>query len=158
MGNASLIDNLKDDIAAGRVVVIAGTGVSVVASGNPEIAGHHVATWVGLLGHGIAHCTDRGAITPEVANHLTAQLKLDETDLLISAAETVSQRMRGQSPGVFRGWLKNSIGTLTLQDRALIDALQALGGRRVVIETAAALVAGHDGHARLLQQRACGRL
>ncbi len=128
MGNASLIDNLKDDIAAGRVVVIAGTGVSVVASGNPEIAGHHVATWVGLLGHGIAHCTDRGAITPEVANHLTAQLKLDETDLLITAAETVSQRLRGQSPGVFRGWLKDSISQLKVQAPALIEALQALGG------------------------------
>ena len=76
MGNATLIETLKDDIAAGRVVVIAGTGVSVVASGNPKIAGHHVATWTGLLGHGIAHCTDRGTITPEVANHLTAQLRL----------------------------------------------------------------------------------
>ena len=48
MGNATLIETLKDDIAAGRVVVIAGTGVSVVASGNPKIAGHHVATWTGL--------------------------------------------------------------------------------------------------------------
>jgi hypothetical protein len=55
MGNATLIETLKDDIAAGRVVVIAGTGVSVVASGNPKIAGHHVATWTGLLGHGIDH-------------------------------------------------------------------------------------------------------
>ena len=128
MGNATLIETLKDDIAAGRVVVIAGTGVSVVASGNPKIAGHHVATWTGLLGHGIAHCTDRGTITPEVANHLTAQLRLGETDLLITAAETVSQRLRGQSPGVFRGWLKDSIGQLTVQNRALIDALQALGG------------------------------
>lgn len=128
MGNATLIDKLKDDIAAGRVVVIAGTGVSVVASGNPKIAGHHVATWTGLLGHGIAHCTDRGTITPEVANHLTAQLRLGETDLLITAAETVSQRLRGQSPGTFRGWLKDSIGQLKVQAPALIDALQALGG------------------------------
>lgn len=128
MGNATLIDKLKDDIAAGRVVVIAGTGVSVVASGNPKIAGHHVATWTGLLGHGIAHCTDRGTITPEVANHLTAQLRLGETDLLITAAETVSQRLRGQSPGTFRGWLKDSIGELKVQAPALIDALQALGG------------------------------
>ncbi|MCK6387811.1 MAG: SIR2 family protein, partial [Zoogloea sp.] len=128
MGNATLIDKLKDDIAAGRVVVIAGTGVSVAASGNPKIAGHHVATWTGLLGHGIAHCTDRGTITPEVANHLTAQLRLGETDLLITAAETVSQRLRGQSPGTFRGWLKDSIGQLKVQAPALIDALQALGG------------------------------
>jgi hypothetical protein len=48
--------------------------------------------------------------------------------MLIGAAEIISQRLRSQSPGVFRGWLKDSIGQLTVQNRALIDALQALGG------------------------------
>lgn len=128
MGNATLIETLKDDIAAGRVVVIAGTGVSVVASGNPEISGHRVATWTGLLGHGIDHGEDKGEIAADEASHLAAQLKLGSTDMLIGAAEIISQRLRNQSPGVFRGWLKDSIGQLTVQNRALIDALQALGG------------------------------
>lgn len=128
MGNATLIETLKDDIAAGRVVVIAGTGVSVVASGNPEISGHQVATWTGLLGHGIDHGEENGEITTGEAQLLAMQLKLGSTDMLIGAAEIISQRLRNQSPGVFRGWLKDSIGQLTVQNRALIDALQALGG------------------------------
>ena len=128
MGNATLIETLKDDIAAGRVVVIAGTGVSVATSGNPEISGHQVATWTGLLGHGIDHGEENGEITTGEAQLLAMQLKLGSTDMLIGAAEIISQRLRNQSPGVFRGWLKDSIGQLTVQNRALIDALQALGG------------------------------
>ena len=128
MGNATLIETLKNDIAAERVVVIAGTGVSVATSGNPEISGHRVATWTGLLGHGIDHGEDKGEIAADEASHLAAQLKLGSTDMLIGAAEIISQRLRSRSPGVFRGWLKGSIGQLTLQDPALIDAVQALGG------------------------------
>jgi uncharacterized protein (DUF433 family) len=67
MGNATLIETLKNDIAAGRVVVIAGTGVSVATSGNPEISGHRVATWTGLLGHGIDHGEDNGEIAADEA-------------------------------------------------------------------------------------------
>lgn len=128
MGNATLIETLKNDIAAERVVVIAGTGVSVATSGNPEISGHQVATWTGLLGHGIDHGEENGEITTGEAQLLAMQLKLGSTDMLIGAAEIISQRLRNQSPGVFRGWLKDSIGQLTVQNRALIDALQALGG------------------------------
>ena len=76
MGNATLIETLKDDIAAGRVVVIAGTGVSVATSGNPEISGHQVATWTGLLGHGIDHGEENGEITTGEAQLLAMQLKL----------------------------------------------------------------------------------
>ena len=128
MGNATLIETLKNDIAAERVVVIAGTGVSVATSGNPEISGHQVATWTGLLGHGIDHGEENGEITTGEAQLLAMQLKLGSTDMLIGAAEIISQRLRSRSPGVFRGWLKGSIGQLTLQDPALIDAVQALGG------------------------------
>jgi HEAT repeat protein len=125
---STLIKKLKEDIASGRVVTIAGTGVSVAACGNQEIEGFRIATWTGLLLHGVKHLTDIGAANAKTACLLKMQVESGETDLIITAAETISQRMKGKSDGTFRGWLKDTIGGLTIQDRAVVDALAALPG------------------------------
>jgi len=60
MNRQTLIQKLKEDIAQGRVVIIAGTGLSVMVCGNQEVEGCKVATWTGLLEHGVKHCKDIG--------------------------------------------------------------------------------------------------
>jgi HEAT repeat protein len=128
MGRETLIAKLKEDIAQGRVVVIAGTGVSVAACGNQKVEGYAVATWVGLLQHGVQHCKDIGAADEADAELLTMQIKSCKTNFLISAAEDISQRMKAKAQGVFLGWLKDTIGKLKVEDRAALDALAALPG------------------------------
>jgi hypothetical protein len=44
MSRETNIEKLKTDIACGRVVVIAGTGISIMACGNQKIDGYRVAT------------------------------------------------------------------------------------------------------------------
>ena len=56
MNPDTYIEKLKEDLAQGRVVTIVGTGVSVAACGNQEVEGCKVATWPGLLQHGVKHC------------------------------------------------------------------------------------------------------
>jgi predicted NACHT family NTPase len=128
MGRDTSIVKLKEEIAAGRVVTIAGTGVSVAACGNQEVEGFKVATWTGLLRHGVKHLVDIGAATDKVAGVLEMQVDSGETDLIITAAETISQRMRARSDGTFRGWLKDTVGKLKIRDRIVPDALAALPG------------------------------
>jgi hypothetical protein len=130
MNRDTLIERLKSDIASGRVVTIAGTGVSVAACGNQEVEGCKVATWTALLQHGLKHCKEIGAADEADVELLTRQIKIGKTDHLISAAETISQRMKAKDDGVFRGWLKETIGKLKLEvaNRAVIDALAALPG------------------------------
>jgi HEAT repeat protein len=124
----TLIDKLKVDLAAGRVVTIVGTGVSVAACKNQEVEGLKVATWTGLLLHAVKHCKDIGAADKVDVKLLTNQIKSGKTNFLISAAEDVSLRMQSKAPGVFRGWLKDTIGKLEIRDRAVIDAVGALPG------------------------------
>jgi len=126
MDRNTQIAKLKEEIAAGRVVTIAGTGVSITACGNQEVEGFRVATWTGLLQHGVKHLKDIGAATDNAARLLEMQVESGETDLIITAADTISQRMRGKSDGTFRGWLKDTIGKLRIEDRAVVDALAAL--------------------------------
>src|SRR5262249_25697825 len=128
MNRETLIEKLKADFARGNVVTIAGSGVSVAACGNQEVEHFKVASWTGLLEHGVKHCKDIGAADVDDVELLTMQIKKGKTEYLINAAETISQRMKAKAPGVFLGWLKDTIGKLEIKDRAVIDALQALPG------------------------------
>ncbi len=128
MDRNTQIAKLKEEIAAGRVVTVAGTGVSIAACGNQEIEGFKVATWTGLLQHGVKHLKDIGAASEKVASLLEMQVESGETDLIITAADTISRRLRAKSDGTFRGWLKDTIGKLRIKDRAVVDALVALPG------------------------------
>lgn len=123
-----MIEKLKAEIADGRVVTIAGTGVSVAACRNQEVEGFKVATWFGLLQHGVKHCRDIGVAYDDDVEVLTLQIKKGKTDVLINAAETISQRMQKKAPGVFRGWLKDTIGKLSVTDCGILDVLAVLPG------------------------------
>lgn len=128
MSYESRINKLKADLAAGQVVIIVGTGVSVAACGNQEVDGHKVATWAGLLGHGIRHCQNEGLANEKVAGSWRTQIETEDTDLMIAAAETISQRLLRKSPGAFRGWLEDTVGKLELRHRELPAAIAALPG------------------------------
>lgn len=124
----ALIGKLKIEIATGRVVTVAGTGVSIAACANQEVDGFKVASWIGLLRHAVKHCAAIGAIEPNVAKVLDMQIDTGETDMLVSAADSLSLKMQSKSDGVFRGWLKDTIGMLTVADRTLLDAIAAFPG------------------------------
>jgi hypothetical protein len=62
MNRETLIGKLKDDIAQGRVVIVAGTGVSIAACGNQKVENYQVASWAGLLQHGLAYCRTLGIV------------------------------------------------------------------------------------------------
>ncbi len=122
------VAKLREAIPRGQVVFITGTGVSVAACGNQEVDGHKVATWMGLLEHGAHTLKERDAATEKVFTLLIDQIRCGETDLLISAAQLIEQRLRQKSDGTFRGWLKDTIGQLTVRDASLPKAIHALPG------------------------------
>jgi hypothetical protein len=105
MNRQTLIQKLKEDIAQGRVVTIVGTGVSVMACGNQEVEGCKVATWIGLLEHGVKHCKDIGKADEDDVKLLTDQIQSRKTNFLISAAEEISNRPKDHAPGELRRWL-----------------------------------------------------
>lgn len=126
-----MIRELKDDLAAGLVVTITGTGVSVAArSKRGVIDGIDVATWTGLLQHGVNHCADMGIVNDKMSRALRELIDCCETDCLISAADLITKRLQSKSEGVFGRWLKNTVGRLSpsKHGRALLKAVAALPG------------------------------
>ena len=128
MNRDTLIQKLKEEIAQSRVVIIAGTGVSIAACGNQKVEGYSVASWDGLLQHGLAYCQTLGLADKGAAKVLLTEIRSGRPDFLIAAAENISQRLQSHSPGVFRGWLKDTVGALVPQHREVLDALAALPG------------------------------
>ena len=128
MNQQTLIEKLQEDIAQGRVVIVAGTGVSIAASGNQLVENYPVASWPGLLQHGLEYCRSLGLADEEDAELLGNQIKSNKTNFLISAAEDISQRLQAHSTGTYRGWLRDTVGKLVPKHREILDALTALPG------------------------------
>ena len=119
----TVIDDLRSRIAEGSAGVIVGPGVSVAAT-----QGNHVANWVGLLRSGISWSEDNVPATPAgwpaVVRGL---LDLGDVSSLVSAAAMLTERLGGREGGEYRVWLRKTIGSMTLVNAAVPEALVAAG-------------------------------
>jgi hypothetical protein len=128
MNRDTQLASLRADLKDGKVAVIAGTGVAIAICANQQTGGHAVATWTGLLQHGVDHCEGIGALEEREAELLRALIRSGKSDFLINAAEIISQRLKSRSDGVYRGWLKETVGSLTVQEPAIGQVLGEFPG------------------------------
>ncbi len=124
MAGTSLCDDLQQQIEAGQVVAIVGAGVSVGATNN-----HAVASWQGLLHHGVDYCRElpTTSVTDAMAQLLHAQIDAGDLDLMLAAAEVTSAKLGSPNGGDWRRWLRETVGELRAQQRDVLEALRDLG-------------------------------
>lgn len=95
MNQKTLVDDLKRQIACGQVVVVTGTGVSVAVCENQQVDGFSVATWTGLLKHGVHFCQHtESTLNAKEAKAVLGQISVGETDFLVAAAERLFGNVR----------------------------------------------------------------
>jgi predicted NACHT family NTPase len=133
MNRDTLLGDLTAQVARGRLVVIAGTGVSISACGDQEVSGNEgsyaVARWDGLLLHGVDRCVHtEHVLDADEARIVRLQIKCANPDFLVSAAELVSGRLRGKSPGTYHRWLKDTVGELDPTHPEILNVLAAFPG------------------------------
>ena len=121
------IEQLKKELASGQVVVVVGSGVSVAACAQQRVEGHQVATWTGLLEHGVERLSGIGAADGD-EELLRGLIRSGKPEFMISAAETITNRLQARSGGTFRGWLADTVGALRIQEATLLRDLAALPG------------------------------
>jgi hypothetical protein len=97
-------------------VVVVGAGISIATTQSAR-----VASWPGLLQHGVEYCAEYVQDLPK--NWKTRQLQAIEDNELIEVASAISKRLRGPSAGVFYDWLSKSVGELKVTNNRLIRAL-----------------------------------
>lgn len=118
-----LIDDLKELIAKKQIIIVVGSGVSLGATNrNP------LASWIGLIEHGIDRCTQVVSNLPTGwANRQKEAVHSGDMDDLLSAAEQVSSKLKAPNGGEFRRWLSETVGRLKAQDKSVIEALHQSG-------------------------------
>lgn len=114
--------SLRAAVAARRVVVVVGSGVSVAAT-----AGSPPATWAGLLEAGVERvrtvvgpdAIQTGAILDDIAS--------GDHRILEGVASRIAHLLGGPTSPQFAEWIQQSVGQLRLIHREPIDAVLALG-------------------------------
>ena len=99
----------------------------MAACGQQEVEGHKVATWSGLLEHGVDQLSAIGAADGDEEMLLT-MIRSGKADLMINAAGMITDRLKARSEGIFRHWLEETIGVLQLQNAALLRDIADLPG------------------------------
>jgi hypothetical protein len=91
------------------------------------VDGHKVATWSGLLEHGVDRLIAIGAADGG-EEMLRNMIRSGITDFMISAAGMITERFKARSEGTLRSWLEETIGVLQLQDATLLQQIANLPG------------------------------
>jgi hypothetical protein len=119
-------DELLAEIRKERLVVVTGTGVTLQSVGHPA-CGTEVAGWPGLLAHGLKHCRSLRLIEKGDAEIVELQIQRGTPEHLALAAEKIHECLDKRT-NERQQWMKESIGSLKVQDPRLIKAILALNG------------------------------
>lgn len=120
-----MLSSLRERLQAKEVIVVVGAGAALGAStGNP------LAGWKGLLEHGLQRCAEVvPGVRPSWLERSRAQLseafEHGEMDEILAVATAIEQRLN-REPGEYSLWLKQTVGSLSLNDSSAINAIRAL--------------------------------
>jgi tetratricopeptide (TPR) repeat protein len=116
------VEDLRAEIARGRVLAIVGAGVSIQATG-----GNRLASWIGLLEDGVDRCLAvAGSLPDGWGDRVRAEIRSGDMDDLLSAAEKISRKL-GAPDGEYRRWLRETFESLNATDPSVLEALRDLG-------------------------------
>jgi hypothetical protein len=115
------VDDLRQEIAKGHVLVVVGTGVSLAATGES------VASWQGLLRNGVDRCEGLRRLPASKAMDLRADIDSGSLDRLFDAATQVRKALSDPDESEVRIWLRDTIGRLKARKREVLEAIRDLG-------------------------------
>lgn len=108
--------------AAGNLVVVVGSGVSIEVTNNQQCA-----SWQGLLRHGLDWARRRDLLNEPALNDLTAS---SDPTMLLAVAEVLRRKLPAD---LLKKWLQESVGKLSAEKPTLLHALKSL--RAVFVTT-----------------------
>jgi SIR2-like domain/AAA domain len=124
MGHPTLADVKAEIAESGRALVVVGTGVSLAAMAGTAAG---LASWEGLLRHGIEHCTRFGGRDEAWAAALRSRLEPPETEALLAVAGEVCGALAAPGLGELGRWLQDTVGSFRAAHHEELRALRDLG-------------------------------
>lgn len=117
-----LLNDLRKQIEQNSAVLFVGTGVSMATTN-----GNSMASWRGLLEHGIQRCSEVVTELPSGwLERIKTELDTGDLDDLLSVAQKVTAKLKYQGEGEYRLWLQETVGSLRVENPDLIQSLAEL--------------------------------
>lgn len=121
---ATAVNAIRTALSGRQLVLMLGAGVSAAATN-----GHPLSTWQGLVNNAIDRCVDLGRRDDAWAARAHADVTSEYDDDLIAAAEKATSGLGGRTGAEYRRWLRETVGSLSIQDRTLTDVIKLYAGR-----------------------------
>src|SRR5947209_8584856 len=102
---ATPAEDLRKEVQARRVLVIAGAGVSLSTTDQP---GRQIASWKGLLYNGAERCMSvlQPPSTQAWSKRIRACIRSNDIDDLLAAAQQIQRKLSRPPEGNFGKWLR----------------------------------------------------
>jgi len=127
------LDDVRSAIERKQALVVVGAGVSIGATGGQpavKVEGLDkpvpVASWPGLLYHGVAYCEKWVKPKAGWGRIVRDEIRQGDLEFLLSAATKIENQLGAPGGGLYRKWLRESFETLQASDRQVIEAIAAL--------------------------------
>ncbi len=85
------------------------------------------AYWLGLLYHGVAYCETWVKPKVEWGRIVRGEIGLGDLESLLSTATKIEHQLGAPGGGLYRKWLRESVGTLQASDRHASAGSDRLG-------------------------------
>jgi tetratricopeptide (TPR) repeat protein len=125
MGHPTIEDIQAELAASGRGLIVVGSGVAIAATAGTAQEG--LASWEGLLRHGIDHCVRFARKDEAWAAGVRVRLALPDAEALLAIAGEVCAAFAAPGLGEFGRWLKDTVGSFRANRRDALEALANLG-------------------------------
>lgn len=123
------ISQLKSSAKARQLVTVVGTGSSIALTGNRSLS------WKGLVENGFDYGLSKGKLSAEQRIAWGHQLKSNDLDDLISAAEFMGRKLGAPNGDLYARWLENIFKNVAPEEKGMANALRALQAADIPICT-----------------------
>lgn len=114
----TLLRDLQDCIKSGRAIPVVGAGVTIAATSG------QAKSWVHLLESGIDRISDLEMTLPvDWIRIVSSLIETGDSEMLLAAAELVTQRLGGISAAEFARWVDDEFCGLEVFDDSLITSM-----------------------------------
>lgn len=127
---ALAVNAMRTALSKNQLVLILGAGISAAATNR-----HPLSSWTGLVNHAIDRCVELGTRDQAWAERAKADVNSPFDDDLIAAAEKATSGMGGRRGADYRKWLRETVGSLHIDDPTLTDVVRLYAERGSLIAT-----------------------
>jgi SIR2-like protein len=121
---------MRAALSKNDLVLILGAGVTASATNSNK-----VSLWQGLIRNAIDRCVELDTRDKAWADRAKADVDSPYNDDLIAAAEKATSGLGGRTSSEYHRWLRNTVGSLHIEDCSLTDVIKLYAERESLIAT-----------------------